>query len=982
MAALRPPRAASVVGRDREVAELSRLLDEARAGQGGAVFLVGEAGIGKTRLATDATDRAAAVGMRVLRGRGSPIGPVVPYRPLTEALLSLCRAGGLPADGELGPYRRVLGRLVPDWAPAEPDGGADGLSLVVLAEAVLRLTAVLGRDRGCLLLLDDLQDADAETLAVVEYLADNLGRQPLALLATLRDEPSDALEMAHGAVQRDRALLVGLDRLDRDGTARMVARCLDAEVADLPASMLDALWEDSEGVPYVVEELLHGMVSSALLVRTSERWQVVADARAGMPASLVRKLARRTDRLGDEGRRLLSAGAVLGRRFPLPVVQAATGIDERTLLAHLREATAAQLVAPDEGAPDWYAFRHPLTAEGLLAQLQPAEKALLCRVVADAVQERYPGLPGEWCALTATLRLDAGDPVVAARLFAEAGSRAVAAGAAGSAITLLERAHSLVGEDSDPELRADVLQALLPALAEAGRFDRALQLAGTLDRLAGTGLDASRRAALRTRLARVACLAGRWSDAAAELAAARDLLGDRATEAETAATDVVEAFLALGSPGPDGGAAAEGPARRAAEVADRLPLPEVAVDAWQALGLVARSRDLTRSNECFRRARAVAEAHRLSTAQVYATIRLGTNLWLADGDVRELERARADAARLGMVVIVYTVDANLAVHAVLRGEFDRATELVDACLPSAGRLRLTQLCRHMLMARAAVAAHRGRRREMEQAIEQFRDWGGDAAPELSLVHGLAGAFCALLEDDPARARQELARAAAVEEANPSGYLLTGRHGLALLLDVLAGEVGRAELDAAAAAAAGGVGWNRQFGLLARAVLLGRDGRPADAAAAVAAAGSVGAGFVTARHLGLRLVAEAAHADGWGEPADWLRAAEDHFYRSDVPAMASACRALLRTFGESVQQRRTGTDRVPRALRAAGVTAREHEVLELLVHRLTNRAIADRLHISPRTVEKHVAALIMKTHRTDRTALSEHAGHLLADEPTG
>lgn len=979
MDALRSLRAAALVGRDREDAELDRVLQAAVTGAGAAAFLIGEAGIGKTRLAVDAAARAAAAGTRVLRGRGSPIGPVVPFRPLTEALLTLSRSGGLPPDDALGPYRAVLGRLMPDWAAPDAPAGADGLSLVVLAEAVLRLTAVLGRDRGCVLLLDDLQDADAETLAVVEYLSDNLSGQPLALLATLRDEPSDALRMVQGVVRRDGAPLVELGRLDRDATARMTAGCLDADVAELPADVLDRVWTDSEGVPFVVEELVHGMVSAAQLVRGPEGWRTVGQARSGVPAGVVRTLAHRTDRLGAEGRHLLTVGAVLGRRFPVPVVQAATGLDDRTLLAHLREAAAAQLVAPEDGAPDWYAFRHPLTAEGLVAGLSPAEKAGLCRVVADAVEARYPGLPGEWCALAATLRLEAGERVAAARLFAEAGERAVAAGAASSAVTLLERAHQLLAEDAsaEPELRADVLESLLPALAEAGRFEQALQLAGTLGRLAGAGLDARRRAALRTRLARVACVAGRWADAETELAAARELLGPAASEADSAAMDVVTAFLALGASGRDGVEAAEAPARRAAEVGERVPLPEIAFDAWQALGLMARYRDPEESDEYFRRARVVAETYGLSIARVYAMIRIGTNTWLYQGDTRELERAREEAARLGMVVIVHTADANLAVQAVLRGDFDRAAELVEAVLPSVSRLQLPQLCRHTLMTRAAAAAHRGHRREMTAAIEEFRGWHGDESPELSLVHGLTLAVCALLEEDPVLARRELALAAAAEQANPGGYLLAGRHGLALLLDVLDGSAGWAEHAEVTAAAAARARWNRQFHLLARAVLLGRDGWRAEAAAAVGEAREAAAGYPVAAHLGLRLIAEPAHADGWGEPAEWLRLAEDHFYRTDVPAVASACRGLLRRFGEPVQQRRTGTDRVPPALRAAGVTAREHEVLELLAHRLTNKAIAGRLHISPRTVEKHVAALMVKTERPDRTALTEHAATFLA-----
>ncbi|HEY0638266.1 MAG TPA: LuxR C-terminal-related transcriptional regulator, partial [Pseudonocardiaceae bacterium] len=161
-----------------------------------------------------------------------------------------------------------------------------------------------------------------------------------------------------------------------------------------------------------------------------------------------------------------------------------------------------------------------------------------------------------------------------------------------------------------------------------------------------------------------------------------------------------------------------------------------------------------------------------------------------------------------------------------------------------------------------------------------------------------------------------------------------------------------------------------------AVLLGREGRAAEATAAVAEAGRTAEPFVMTRHLGLRLVAEAAHRDGWGDPVGWLRTAETYFHDAAVPVVASRCRALLRGYGAAVQQRRTGTDRIPHDLRSLGVTIREYEVFELLAERISNKAVAQRLHISPRTVEKHVASLLMKSGHDGRHALCEYAARLL------
>ncbi|NBH06407.1 LuxR C-terminal-related transcriptional regulator, partial [Amycolatopsis sp. SID8362] len=167
-------------------------------------------------------------------------------------------------------------------------------------------------------------------------------------------------------------------------------------------------------------------------------------------------------------------------------------------------------------------------------------------------------------------------------------------------------------------------------------------------------------------------------------------------------------------------------------------------------------------------------------------------------------------------------------------------------------------------------------------------------------------------------------------------------------------------------------WNRQFTALAQAVSHGRHGDTPGAETAAKEAREAAHPYRMATHLGARLVAEAALADGWGDPVPWLRAAEEYFHEAAVPVVAGACRTLLRRAGEAVRQRRPGLHRLPRELRDAGVTVREYDVFRLLVHRLGNTDIARRLLISPKTVEKHVSSLMTKTKLPDRATLSDYA----------
>ncbi len=341
------------------------------------------------------------------------------------------------------------------------------------------------------------------------------------------------------------------------------------------------------------------------------------------------------------------------------------------------------------------------------------------------------------------------------------------------------------------------------------------------------------------------------------------------------------------------------------------------------------------------------------------------------GTLDRLEQARERALRAGAVTARQQAEASIALHLIMRGEYPAAQDLIDQVLTATTRLKLMETTQYVLLLSAVLAAHQGRRAEMQDALAEFRRWGGDESLHTQRVHGLVGTFCALLEEDRPRALDELSLAVRAEETNPTVFHLGGRLGLQLLLRAMA-EVSFPAYEAIVGTPASQLPWDRQFALFARAVLLGRAGQHDAATATVAEAMEVGALYAMGRHLALRLVAESALADGWGTPVEWLRAAEDYFHQAKVTPVAGACRTLLRQAGARVTQRRRGAAEIPPELRAAGLTVREWEVLRLLTGRLSNREIAGRLHLSPRTVERHVSSLITKTGQPNRIALSDIA----------
>ena len=549
-----------MVGRNDEVRAASEASTAARAGRGGSIFAIGESGIGKSRLASVVAQAGLAANMVLLRGRGSSVGPIAPFRPLTEALMSFLRNDSSVDLDELGAYRPVLARLIPDLGL--PPSETDRASLTVVAEAVLRLCGLASRGRGCVFVLEDLQEADAETLAVVEYLTDNLDRQPMVLFGTIRTDPSPALELARSAAQRGAATMLELRRLGAAEVRSLVAACLDVGAQDVPGDVAEQIWATSAGVPLLAEESLNGLLGSGLLVRDGRGWRVTEQFGARAPTTLARSIAGRLEIIGQPGRDLLSAAAVLGRRFPLPVLRTVTGLADRELLTVLHGEQVSQLIGPDDELPDWYVFQHPMITEALLALLTSAERLALARRAADAVETVYPGLPGEWCQTAATLRQQAGDRTSAGRLFAEAGRRAAAQGAASSAVTLLDQGLDLLTPDGEMAERAGTLADLLTALAEAGFVERAISLASRLDQTAGP-LSRLARSRLHAKIAWAAVMDGRSGDGQAQIDIARDLLGPRAAAQDSAPIDIVAAHLALDLPGPDHIAAAEALAQRA-----------------------------------------------------------------------------------------------------------------------------------------------------------------------------------------------------------------------------------------------------------------------------------------------------------------------------------------------------------------------------------------------------------------------------------
>ena len=572
-----------VVGRDEEWQALQRALDRLADGHGTTAVVVGEAGVGKSRLLREAAEEGVRRGAVVLTGRAVERDSPLPFRPVAEALFSHLRKSGPPQVPELAPFRPILGRLVPEWRhPGESPGEE---SLVVLGEAVLRLLATLGEGAGCMLVLEDLHWADAETIEVVEYLADNIAEEPVFCLISLRGEqPSRALTCVHGLATRRSASIVKLPRLRDEDVVLMAAGCLRA--SDVTRELAEVVVARADGLPFLVEELLAGMVQACELEQTADGWVLDRSPGLVIPASFAETVRRRMA-AAPGTRDLLVAAALLGRSFDWRLLADISSQDEATVVDRLRRAVDAQLLSVEAADPGpRFRFRHALTRDAILAELLPPERATLASRGLRAVETAHPGLPGEWCELAAELAEQAGEPSRAAALHLESGRRSFGRGALASSEANLERARRLAGDDR--QLAVEIDEALCAVLVRAGNAERVGEVGQRLlSQLAVLGAPPTRRAQVHLWLARTAIVSADWARALDHLHRARELAPSGGVAGRE--YEVLAAQVALGEGRLDDAVAL---AERALTTSQSDGRYELACEALAVLGQRERQRDL------------------------------------------------------------------------------------------------------------------------------------------------------------------------------------------------------------------------------------------------------------------------------------------------------------------------------------------------------------------------------------------------------
>ena len=451
------------VGRESELGRLKSAAEQARGGKGRMVMLVGEAGIGKTRLLEEAAAHSRAGGARVTWGRCYPDAGLPPLWPWRQALGQLVRESKPDSLRKwAGTRAAVLGEVIEELGEklgtmAPPVRLEDPESeRFRLADAVAHFLDAAAAEQPLTVVLDDLHCADSASLGLLEFVSRGLGDSRVLLLAASRSvesEPGHALGRTLGELARERCFeRMELSALRKEQVAEMAGRSAGPL---LPPGFADALWERTRG--------------NALFVVESLRFRQ-AETPAGafpVPPSIRALIRRQLQDVSPDCYALLETAAALGAEFTLELLGAATGLSGSKLLETVDEAVRARFLVEEAGSSGPLRFGHPLIQETISGELSRSRRTELHAGIAKSL-ERFYGEETEAHAIELARHYAEGQPLAPAERLARfsllAGEQELKNRAYGEALPFFQRGLAAKGPGTnDAEtawLRFGLAQAL------------------------------------------------------------------------------------------------------------------------------------------------------------------------------------------------------------------------------------------------------------------------------------------------------------------------------------------------------------------------------------------------------------------------------------------------------------------------------------------------------------------------------------------
>jgi DNA-binding SARP family transcriptional activator len=509
------------VGRAVEHSQLVATYRAVDQGQPQVVCLLGEAGIGKTRLTRQFLAWAALQGADILQGRAFEAGGQVPYQPLIEALRERLERENAPDDLLADVWLSELSQLLPELRERYPDlplpslasPGANepNLARSRLFEAVARLGQALARHKPVVIFIDDVHWADAATLEILPYLCRHWrsARCRLLLLVTLRSEnlvTTPLLREWLSQLNRETSLArLSLRPLTAEATRQLVTTLAGPAVDDAKTTQQFSTWlfTETAGHPFFLTETIKMLVEQDILPaerRPEGHWivdfglalrRLTGSAQLPLPPNVREVILTRLGRLSETARAILAAGAVLGRACSFERLCQVSGVDELAGLTALDELVKSQLMLESGSLPRPYTFAHDKIRDVVYSEVGDARRRIFHRRAFESLQAEAGQQPERGRRAAAELAHHA----LAARLPGQAFHYSVAAGdeaarvyAHSEAISAYRRALDIAKQaQTEAEIKGALRQLYLSlgrTLELNSQYEEALVTYQEMERLA------------------------------------------------------------------------------------------------------------------------------------------------------------------------------------------------------------------------------------------------------------------------------------------------------------------------------------------------------------------------------------------------------------------------------------------------------------------------------------------------------------------
>jgi DNA-binding NarL/FixJ family response regulator len=947
-----------LVGRGEELGSFEQLLAEVDSGDTAAVELVGEPGIGKSRLLSEFAGRADSQGRLVLAGSASELERDLPFAVFVDALDEYLR--GLDPSRLQPLDEDVLTELAQVFPSMSGLATTDAVALqherYRAHRAVRALFELLATTRPLVLLLDDFHWADSASIELLGALLRRPPAAPVLIAVAVRprqmpERLAAALERAHRAAALTRVELGALTPV---------------EARELVGEKVEALFEESGGNPFYLEQLSRSLTGD----RASSQGPEVALTGIDVPSAVAASLNEELALLSGSARRVLAGAAVAGDPFEPELAAAAADASEAEAMDAVDELLQLDLVR-DTNVPRRFRFRHPLVRRAVYETTPAGWRLGAHERCAQALASRGATAASRAHHVQRSARQGDADAVAVLR---EAGENAVRLAPASAAQWFADALRLL--PHAAVEERIELLHERSGALTAAGRF--ADSHAALLEALTIVPEGSHvLRAELSRACATVESLLGRHEQAGSRLAGALEGLPDQGSPEAVALMTELAVNLVWRARYEEMHQWAERAVIAARQLGD-APL----IAAALALGALANSMmgSAERAEAEHREATTIVDSlsdDELARHLEAATRLAGVELYLgryADGEVHAA-RALAVARATGQGELVLVLVATLGGLWRLRGKLAEACELLDGGIEAARVLGNTHALVWTLLGRSAAALHAGDVELALAASHEAFDLRTDLDEGFHSAEAAVDLARALLESgEPQRAVELLVGSAGGEElvliaGGPRAHYLESLARCWLALDRPADA--RRAADAAEAWASAlqlpiAFAWANRAAAAVDLYVGDAAGAAERALAAAAAADEVGAPVEAAlsRTLAGRALAEAGDRDR--ALAELQRAARE-FEACGALRYRDEAEHELRKLGHRIHRRTRPGKTGGTALES--LTERELQVARLIVDRKTNPEIAAELFLSRKTVETHLRNIFRKIDVSSRVALA-------------